>query len=162
MVESGLFTFFYRLAQAYVWTKTKAFFQSCTLRFFITCPLIYFFKKLPVLCQSNFCLETATAWTSHSRPSCLSPRTHTCRQASGWNHLWRQSKMPKNIIWYYYVFQDYIFCLLGQCNIFCGAGCNVSALYVVMQLNALFNIECIKYQENQRVKRDEEDCQHCQ
>ena len=35
MVESGLFTFFFRLAQAYVWTKTKAFYQSCTLRFLI-------------------------------------------------------------------------------------------------------------------------------
>ena len=33
MVESGLFTFFSRLAQTYVWTKTKAFYQSCTLRF---------------------------------------------------------------------------------------------------------------------------------
>ena len=32
MVESGLFTFFSRLAQAYVWTKTKAIYQSCTLR----------------------------------------------------------------------------------------------------------------------------------
>ena len=31
MVESGLFTFFPRPAQAYVWTKTKAFYQSCTL-----------------------------------------------------------------------------------------------------------------------------------
>ena len=28
MVESGLFTFFSRLAQAYVWTKTKAFYHS--------------------------------------------------------------------------------------------------------------------------------------
>ena len=35
MVESGLFTFFSRLAQAYVWTKTKAFYQSCTLRFLV-------------------------------------------------------------------------------------------------------------------------------
>ena len=33
MVESGLFTSFSRLTQAYVWTKTKAFHQSCTLRF---------------------------------------------------------------------------------------------------------------------------------
>ena len=33
MVESGLFTFFSRPAQAYVWTKTKAFYQSCTLKF---------------------------------------------------------------------------------------------------------------------------------
>ena len=33
MVESSLFKFFSRLAQAYVWTKTKAFYQSCTLRF---------------------------------------------------------------------------------------------------------------------------------
>ena len=33
MVESGLFSFFSRLAQAYVWTRTKAFYQSCTLRF---------------------------------------------------------------------------------------------------------------------------------
>ena len=28
MVESGLFTFFSRLAQAFVWTKTKAFYQG--------------------------------------------------------------------------------------------------------------------------------------
>ena len=33
MVESSLFTFFSRLAQACVWTKTKGFYQSCTLRF---------------------------------------------------------------------------------------------------------------------------------
>ena len=33
MVESRLFTFFSRLAQAYLWTKTKAFCQSCTPRF---------------------------------------------------------------------------------------------------------------------------------
>ena len=31
-----LFTFFSRLAQAYVWTKTKAFYQSCTLRFLVS------------------------------------------------------------------------------------------------------------------------------
>ena len=30
MVESGLFTFFSRLGQAYIWTKTKSFYQSCT------------------------------------------------------------------------------------------------------------------------------------
>ena len=35
MVESVLFTFFSRLAQAYVWTKTKAFYQSCILRFLL-------------------------------------------------------------------------------------------------------------------------------
>ena len=35
MAESRLFTFFSRLAQAYVWTKTKAFCQSCTLRFLV-------------------------------------------------------------------------------------------------------------------------------
>ena len=35
MVEAGLFTFFSRLAQAYVWTKTKGFYQSCTLRFLL-------------------------------------------------------------------------------------------------------------------------------
>ena len=35
MVESGLFTFFSRLAQAYVWTKTKGFYQSCTPQFLI-------------------------------------------------------------------------------------------------------------------------------
>ena len=35
MVERVLFTFFSRLAQAYVWTKTKAFYQSCNLRFLI-------------------------------------------------------------------------------------------------------------------------------
>ena len=35
MVENGLFTFFSRLAHAYVWNKTKAFYQSCTLRFLV-------------------------------------------------------------------------------------------------------------------------------
>ena len=32
-LDCRLFTFFFRLAQAYVWTKTKGFYQSCTLRF---------------------------------------------------------------------------------------------------------------------------------
>ena len=47
MVESGLFTFFSRLAQAYVWTKTKAFYQSCTLRFLDSGEYLYFFYLFP-------------------------------------------------------------------------------------------------------------------
>ena len=39
MVESGLFTSFSRLTQAYVWTKTKAFYQSFTLRFLASSPI---------------------------------------------------------------------------------------------------------------------------
>ena len=55
MVESGLFTFFSRLAQAYVWTKTKGFYQSCTLRFLIDITKVYKIRFLFDLSEEMSC-----------------------------------------------------------------------------------------------------------
>ena len=53
MVESSLFTFFSRLAQAYVWTKTKAFYQSCTLRFLGASQFVKIFKNCKIHDKSS-------------------------------------------------------------------------------------------------------------
>ena len=61
---------------------------------FLISKLVYSEKASPVLLQSSSWRATLRGWTWRSPSSPPSPRTQTCRQASGWSPTWRRSGKP--------------------------------------------------------------------